>query len=57
MTYSFLTPSRDDVRSLQDSEQRSIAASEGSFLIPLTAENEPKLVGLASHIGQIMTDN
>ncbi|KAL6237200.1 hypothetical protein BDW75DRAFT_249283 [Aspergillus navahoensis] len=44
MTYLFLTPSREDVHSLQETEQHSIANSEGSFLIPLSAENEPKLV-------------
>ncbi|KAL4938825.1 hypothetical protein BDV06DRAFT_225609 [Aspergillus oleicola] len=44
MAFSFLTPSRDDVRSLQESEQRSIAGSEGSFLISFTTDNERKLV-------------
>jgi hypothetical protein len=44
MTYSFLTPSREDVQSLPDSEQQSIVNSEGSFLIPFTTDNEPKLV-------------
>jgi hypothetical protein len=43
MTYLFLTPSREDVNSLQETEQRSLAPTEGSFLIPLSTE-EPKLV-------------
>ncbi|KAL2844829.1 major facilitator superfamily domain-containing protein [Aspergillus pseudoustus] len=44
MIYSFLHPSREDVQSLQESEQQSIPNSEGSFLIAFTTENEPKLI-------------
>jgi hypothetical protein len=43
MTYLYLTPSRENVSSLQESEQRSVAPTEGSFLIPLFAD-EPRLV-------------
>ncbi|CAG7964572.1 unnamed protein product [Penicillium nalgiovense] len=44
MSYSFLTPNRQDDLSLQEPEQRSVADSDGSFLIPFSSDPEPKLV-------------
>ncbi|KAJ5479869.1 hypothetical protein N7530_005378 [Penicillium desertorum] len=44
MSYSFLTPNRQDDLSLQEAEQRSVADSDGSFLIPFSSDPELKLV-------------
>ncbi|KAJ6148477.1 hypothetical protein N7497_010459 [Penicillium chrysogenum] len=44
MSYSFLSPNRQNDLSLQEPEQRSVAESDGSFLIPFSSDPELKLV-------------
>lgn len=48
MSYSFLSPNRQNDLSLQEPEQRSVAESDGSFFIPFSSDPELKLVSRIS---------